>query len=419
MPNVNCSVPKLSGRLTALGFLLALSVGQSATSHNHGSGESLLPECQGASALPSPDCGRAPTPAFDSEGRLWIAFVKNSHVYVTHSDDLGSSFAPPRVVNPVPETIYSDGENRPKLAVGPKGTLYLSWTQKIEGRYAGDIRFSRSLDGGKSFNEPVTVNDDRSPISHRFDSMAVDDKGRVFIAWIDKRDLQAAKEAGEAYAGAAIYYAMSDDRGASFAFNRKLADHSCECCRVTTDVDDKGVVALWRHVYPVNLRDHAIARLNPDAPPIDGLPPRATDDGWVVEGCPHHGPNLSVDDRQKAHMVWFSQGSKNSGVTYGRYDLASRRLDFQMPIEGRASRPQVLSLGNHVVAAWKSFNGEASELRVMDSLDRGESWSEPRVVATTASGSDHPQLIAHGRKVFLSWQTLAEGYRLIPVGQPQ
>lgn len=419
---MKCNVSTLSHLLAAAGLFLALSSpGHPASKHNHASAEAenLLPACQGDTVLPSVDCGQTPTPAFDKTGRLWLVFVQNGHLYVTHSEDLGRRFAPPRVINRVPETIYSDGENRPKLAIGPAGALYLSWTRKIEGRYAGDIRFSRSLDKGKSFSEPLTVNDDRAPISHRFDSLAVDNRGRIFIAWIDKRDLQTAKEAGDDYAGAAIYYAISDDRGASFATNHKLVDHSCECCRIAMDTDEAGVVALWRHVYPVNLRDHAIARLNPDTSPIEGLPPRATDDGWVVDGCPHHGPDIALDDQQQAHLVWFSQGEKNSGVTYGRFDLARQQLDFRFPIKGRASRPQVLTLGEQVFTAWKAFNGEQSELMVMESRNRGKSWSEPRTVASTASGSDHPILIARDEAVFVSWHTQAEGYRLVSITAQQ
>jgi len=77
----------------------------------------------------------------------------------------------------------------------------------------GDIRFSRSSDGGRSFSTPVTVNDNREIISHRFDAMTVNAKGQVFIAWLDKRDLSEARKAGKEYAGAALYYAMSDDGG--------------------------------------------------------------------------------------------------------------------------------------------------------------------------------------------------------------
>ena len=405
----------------ALASLLVFSAALAAT-HGHGKsqGGSLLAECQGADTLPSPHCGQTPTPAFDQHGRLWLAFVQHGHVYLTHSDDQGASFSPPLVVNRAPEPVSSDGENRPKLAVGPGDEIYLSWTRKIPGRYAGNVRFSRSLDGGQSFSIPVTVNDDLAPISHRFDSMILDDQGRIFIAWIDKRDLAAAKQAGTEYAGAAIYYAMSDNRGESFAFNRKLTDHSCECCRIAIDLDaDNQVVTLWRHVYPVNIRDHAIARLGADTPPIQGQPVRATDDGWQVDGCPHHGPDLSVDDQHKAHLAWFTQGEKNKGLMYGRFDLKSQQLEFQHSIDSTsaASRPQVLAVDGSVYSAWKAFNGISTDLMVSVSEDGGQHWTAPLIAAQTENGSDHPLLITNGNQVFVSWHTLAQGYRLIPALQ--
>lgn len=400
-------------------MLLGISIAQAAT-HKHPKSpvDSLLKECQGVNALPSPNCGRTPTPAFAKDGRLWMAFVQNSHVYVTHSNDLGQSFKPPMVVNRVPEVIYSDGENRPKLMLGPQGNIYVSWTQKSQGRYAGHIRFARSVDGAKSFEEPLTVNDDLAPISHRFESMAVDSQGRIYITWIDKRDLAKAKKSKVKYTGAAIYYALSEDHGRSFAFNRKVADHSCQCCRIAMDVDaNDDVIAMWRHVYPVNIRDHAITRLRVDTLPISGMPVRATNDGWQVEGCPHHGPDLAVGNGNKAHMAWFTQGKKNTGLMYGRFDLASQSLDVQHSIDAAstASRPQVAVAAGRVYTAWKIFNGDKTELRVRISDDDGLTWSAPHTMAQTADGSDFPVLLTHGDKVYVSWHTRAEGYQLIQV----
>lgn len=413
----------LKGMMAVLSVLVSLlmqTAPQAATHSNHkGGGENLLAACQGKSALPSADCGQVPTPAFDANGALWLAFVQQGHVYITRSDDLGKGFTPPRAINGVPERIYSDGENRPKLAIGPAGELYVSWTRKIEGKYAGDIRFSRSLDGGRSFSQPLTVNDDHAPISHRFDAMQVDDQGDIYLAWIDKRDLSAAKAEGKPYSGAAIYYAVSQNRGDSFAANRKLADHSCECCRIAMDLDTDGLpVALWRHVYPVNLRDHAIARLTVDGPPIEGMPAKATDDGWIIEGCPHHGPDMAVDQQNRAHMVWFTQGEKNRGLVYGRFDLTSQQIELQHQVDATSSaaRPQVAVLqGGRVLTAWKRFNGIATELVIGQSDDQGEQWSAARVIATTANGSDHPVMLQRGDQVYISWHTLAEGYRLLPV----
>jgi len=403
--------------LTGLALLLALSAVQAAK-HKHAPTHSLLEACQGASVLPSPDCGLTPTPAFDKDGSLWLVFVQNSHIYITHSSDLGQTFAPPIAINRVPETIYHDGENRPKLVIGPQDEIYVSWSRKAAGRFSGHIRFTRSLDRAKSFDEPLTVNDDLAPIGHRFDAMAVDSQGRIYISWIDKRDLTKAKQSDKAYTGAAVYYAVSENQGKSFAFNRKVADHSCECCRIAMAPESDGqIVALWRHIYPINIRDHAITRLGVDTPTVNGQPIRATDDGWMVEGCPHHGPDLALGGKDKAHITWFTQGEKNRGIMYGRFNLTTNTLETQHSIDASstASRPQVAVISSRVFVVWKSFNGAATELQIKSSSDNGNSWSAPRTLATTTDGSDYPFLITRGDKLFASWHTRTEGYRLIPV----
>ena len=43
--------------------------------------------------------------AFDANGRLWLATVRDGHVLLRHSEDLGRSFSQPVQVNPVAETI--------------------------------------------------------------------------------------------------------------------------------------------------------------------------------------------------------------------------------------------------------------------------------------------------------------------------
>lgn len=397
-----------------------LSFTASAMDHKHkpGTKASQLQQCLDATALPSVHCGQVPTPLFGQEGEAWFVFVQNSHVYVSRSDDGGATFQPPVAVNAVPERIYSDGENRPKIAQGLKGEIYISWTHKSEGKYAGHIRFSRSVDGGRTFSAPIIVNDDRAPISHRFDAMVVDQRGDIAIAWIDKRDLALAKKSGKPYAGAAIYYAVSKDQGRSFEPNKKLSDHSCECCRIAMSVDAYGrVVALWRHVYPINVRDHAIAYLDDETNSARPFPVRATNDEWQVEGCPHHGPDLSVGMHNKIHLTWFTQGERNKGLMYGRFDMEKQAIEHEhlLDAQGGSSRPQVLALAGTLYTAWKRYNGKETELVVSRSLDNGNSWSALEIMATTENGSDHPQLVAKGNAVLLSWHTLAEGYRLLPV----
>ena len=104
------------------------------------------------------------------------------------------------------------------------------------------------------------------------------------------------------YRGAAIYRNISRDGGATFGPDTKVADHSCECCRIALGVGSDGAMrALWRHVFEPNVRDHAFAVLRGETP-ADVV--RATYDEWRVDGCPHHGPALA-QAADGFHTVWF------------------------------------------------------------------------------------------------------------------
>src|SRR5690606_35851464 len=110
---------------------------------------------------------------------------------------------------------------------------------------------------------------------------------------------------GETYAGAAVWYAWSRDRGATFAPERKLADHSCECCRIALAAQADGrIAAFWRQVRSDQVRDHAFAELSIGRAPAPAA--RATFDGWRIAGCPHHGPALAVGAHGTRHAVWFT-----------------------------------------------------------------------------------------------------------------
>jgi len=148
----------------------------------------------------------AATATFDAKGRLWLASVKDGHVMVSHSDDRGKTYSAPVTVNPEPEFIAADGENRPKILVAGNGNVYVSYTRPLETPFSGNVRFSRSVDGGKSFSAPITVNDNLEPITHRFDTMGINGRGQIYIAWLDKRDAAAAGKKGETFSGISVYY---------------------------------------------------------------------------------------------------------------------------------------------------------------------------------------------------------------------
>lgn len=392
-----------------------------------GAQASLVPSCLDAKALPSPHCGRVPTAIYsqtaERHGMLYVVFSQNSHIYLSTSKDQGESYSSPIAINRTPELMYDDGENRPKIVLGKSQEIYVSWTHKTKGRYSGDVRFSRSLDAGATFEEPVTINADRALISHRFDAMKLDHQGHLYIVWIDKRDKAKAESFEQAYDGSSLYYAVSKDSGSSFLPNTKRIDNSCECCRIAIDTDNKGkVVTLWRHVYPGNIRDHAIAYLEvnnitgPSALAHETAL-RATNDQWQIEGCPHHGPDLSIDDANIAHMAWFTQGEKHKGLMYGQFDLNNNTRGLTSSIDQStvASRPQVYVHKQAVYLMWKRFEGESMALLLRRSLDGGKTWQADETIAHTLNSSDHPGWLWDGATLFATWHTQSEGFQIIPL----
>lgn len=357
----------------------------------------------------------AVTATFDAKGRLWVASVKDGHVAVSYSDDRGKTYSTPVPVNPEAEFVAADGENRPKILVAGNGNIYVSYTRSMETPFAGNVRFSRSMDGGKSFSAPITVNDNLEPFTHRFDAMGINGRGQIYIAWLDKRDAAAANKKGEKYSGIAVYYAVSDDEGKNFKANVKAADHSCECCRVAMamDTDDYPVIA-WRHNYDTNIRDHALVKLDGKMAPV-----RLSHENWTVAACPHHGPSLSIAADGIYHATWFNNAPQRHGLFYAY--SADRGKTFSTPlnfgnIEAQPAHPYVLSLGSRIYLAWKEFDGENTGIFGMYSGDGGKSWSTPKKLSATSDASDWPLLVGENNHVYLSWNTKNEGYRLIEIG---
>ncbi len=350
--------------------------------------------------------------AFDDAGRLWRVRVSDGYLVVDASEDRGGHFGPAVRVTSAIEPVAADGELRPDIAAHD-GRIYVAWTSPLAAPYAGNVRFARSLDGGQHFEAPLTVNDNREAITHRFQTLNVAADGRITLVWIDKRDLEAAKRAGATYRGAAIYYAVSDDGGASFGANRRLAAHSCECCRIGLAADTDGrPVAFWRHVFADGARDHALARVGTATE--DAEPPRATLQRWKVDACPHHGPALAIAADGTRYGVWFNQVEGEPGLFFGRWDRSGRPLAEPRRFGAdNAAHPALLVVGRHIFVAWKAFDGEKTAIDLMDSADGGKTWSPPRAIADTADASDHPQLVAYGEQPYLSWATAKEGYRLL------
>ena len=345
---------------------------------------------------------------FDQQGQLWRAHVLDGFVFVDQSSDRGKTFSKRVKVNQRPQKIAAKGEERPKIAIAPNGDVYLTWTQGLSKPSSGYIWFSRSSDGGEHFDEPMIVHQDRAEITHRFDALNVAPNGVITVAWVDERDLALAEITKDRSTGAAIYYARSFDRGATFEKEQKLADSSCECCRIAmTNKPDGTAVAMWRHVFEGGERDHMIAEV-----PKAGMVPqlnRATFGRWKINGCPHHGGSLAIGENASGwwgyHLAYFDGKDKKPGLYYSRMDgnawVTSPAKKFGNHTQ-QARYPTVLSMGDKVWLAWLETGADnMNKVMGLTSLDGGKTWSDAGILLNAGLQTDGPQLLQFKETAFL------------------
>jgi len=134
-------------------FLLGIFVSSlaSAQMHDHG-------------ATASGDGQFNPFIVSDNHGGFYVSYVERkagvSNVMIQHSTASGG-FANGLRVNNRPGDGAVRNENPPKIAVGPNGDVYVVWANERE-RWKGNIRFARSVNGGRTFEPAMDLNSDGS-----------------------------------------------------------------------------------------------------------------------------------------------------------------------------------------------------------------------------------------------------------------
>ncbi|MER3439279.1 MAG: hypothetical protein C4346_17775, partial [Chloroflexota bacterium] len=101
----------------------------------------------------------------------------------------------------------------PQVAIGPNDEIYIATTALPPDKPTddGDIYLMRSFDGGKTWKDPVRVNQDRTNRAQFFPAITVGPDGVVHLMWGDMRD-----DPQEVRYN--IYYTKSEDRGETFGF---------------------------------------------------------------------------------------------------------------------------------------------------------------------------------------------------------
>ncbi len=165
-----------------------------------------------------------------SDGTLVVAYLDTTNdgiqkglstIMVSISRDKGRTFEQPVQAGLFREPHFQTrsasfrywGAAFPQVAIGPNDEIFIATTALPPDKPTddGDIYLMRSFDGGKTWKEPIRVNQDRTSRTQFFPAVAIGPDGVVHLMWGDMRD-----DPQEVRYN--IYYTKSEDQGETFGF---------------------------------------------------------------------------------------------------------------------------------------------------------------------------------------------------------
>ena len=187
----------------------------------------------------------------------------------------------------------------PAVAVQDDGLLFASWLVKsAAATYAYDVTLAYSSDDGKTWSEPFSPHNDKTPTEHGFVSMQPLANGTFAVSWLDGREM--------VNEGPMTIRFATIEADGSLANEAVIDDRVCDCCQTSmTIAGDGSVLVAYRDRSQEEIRDMSIVRYTDS---VWSSPVTIANDGWNIAGCPVNGPALSASKSLVA-ASWFTMGA--------------------------------------------------------------------------------------------------------------
>jgi len=247
-----------------------------------------------------PDHPQQPQLAVDANGSIHVVFGVGDIIRYCRSDDRSRSFSPP-VSLPSVHDMSLGMRRGPRLAVTEKAVCVTAVGGKQGKGRDGDVLALRSTDGGKSWSEPVLVNDTADSAREGLHAMSTGPRGELCCVWLDLRNRKTE-----------VMASVSTDGGATWAKNNlvyKSPDGSvCECCHPSVVHDNSGnIYVMWRNSL-AGARDMYLAT-STDGGKTFGQASKLGAGTWPLKACPMDGGSIIAIAPGKTSSVWRREKS--------------------------------------------------------------------------------------------------------------
>jgi hypothetical protein len=249
--------------------------------------------------------GREPQMAVNGS-TIALTFGAGNSIYFSRSSDAGKTFSAP--VKVAESAIIPLTRHRgPRIAFSGSAIVITAVTGRTAaaGEHShglpsdGDLLVWRSGDEGKTWSKGTIVNDVPGAPTEGLHALAADTKGRLFAAWLDKRDRETK-----------LYGSRSADGGQTWSPNVAIYASPdgtiCECCHPSLAFDaDGAVLVMWRN-WLNGSRDMYLSKSKDGA--RFAKPQKLGDGTWKLNACPMDGGGIAVSGKSVT-TVWRREHS--------------------------------------------------------------------------------------------------------------
>jgi hypothetical protein len=274
------------------------------------------------------------------------------------------------------------------------------------------VALSRYTDGGFNCASPIAVNDEGAEADHGFAPLWPAARERSGVARLSGAPQQpmdhAAMQHGEGSTG--LHAAVFDmdlqrsDQGVVDAL-------TCDCCQSDIAMSSQGPLLAYRDRTGKEVRDIVVVRNDGKR---WGKPVPVHADGWVMPGCPVHGPAIAAVGDQ-AVVAWYTEAGNDPRVLVARSTDAGSRfgepivLDHGEAVQGRVA----LALdARQAWIAWFTEDASGQSLWLSRrSPDLSREYQRTQVAKLQGRGraTGYPQLALRSGTAYLAWTDVVAG----------
>lgn len=339
-----------------------------------------------------------------NDGSLFMIWTNEKEKYssIVFSEFNGRAWSDPVLIFES-NSLFVNWADFPSIFHAGGDSLIVHWLQKsASGTFDYNIQLSFSTDRGKSWSNPMIVNQDGGKKGeHGFLSFFTGHNQTVGFTWLDGRQMGEYNMATHSMGDMALY--QSSLKNGALTSEHILDSRVCECCPTDAVSIPEGALIAYRDRSDKEIRNIYTIRI------IDGKtqkPVLVHDDNWFISGCPVNGPALSSDGEHIA-VAWFTSPDKTPQVNVALSDDSGQ--SFQAPIQVDETLPigrvdvewiddnrlfitwvRGLEVGAELCGRIVTKEGELGQVNILANMEGGR-------------GSGYPIMTKYNDALFLAW----------------